>query len=490
MQKRGLIGLCVAVAIVLCAVFSSAASAYAPIKETYLALGDSYAFGYSLQQENENAKTGDLATSFEHGYVNDYFSKLKPKTNGIQLQNLGCPGETTESFVGSNPVLVGALEANFGYNAKEEVKEGVGDVYYASKNAKGEEEISLDNEEECAYHNRDVAEAAAQKNSKWSSGYKLPLHIEYSAFGPKVKSQLEAALAAIAADEGTGKPVTTISLDIGGNDELHFIKQCTTEGEAYGGEYAYIHVLLPAGFNGYGVFAINPEATSAEVLKYAFEEAAVGNPTVFASALATAKAEAENFVTAEPEFKTHHAPLGCLASRITPTVTRLAGNVAAIVAAIRNGEALGGINYTGKIVFVNGYNPYGNVAKRATKKEELEEIDYELLKGSNQLAYVTNYYLESAAKLAALGLNSKAEPIPGAASGEICVAETLKKFNTQSGSEPHNLQHWTNMANGTETEVEVEGEKVELKNGPDIHPTPLGYTVMANVMTKEATCTP
>ena len=62
MQKRGLIGLCVAVAIVLCAVFSSAASAYAPIKETYLALGDSYAFGYSLQQENENAKTGDLAT--------------------------------------------------------------------------------------------------------------------------------------------------------------------------------------------------------------------------------------------------------------------------------------------------------------------------------------------------------------------------------------------------------------------------------------------
>ncbi|MFL5627390.1 MAG: hypothetical protein ACJ788_17580 [Ktedonobacteraceae bacterium] len=58
-------------------------------KSHYLALGDSLAFGY---QPNLN---------FSHGYVDDFYSDLR--THGTSsLANIGCPGETSVTFLNGN----------------------------------------------------------------------------------------------------------------------------------------------------------------------------------------------------------------------------------------------------------------------------------------------------------------------------------------------------------------------------------------------------
>jgi hypothetical protein len=54
---------------------------------------------------------------------------------------------------------------------------------------------------------------------------------------------------------------------------------------------------------------------------------------------------------------------------------------------------------------------------------------------------------------------------------KVCVTNPLSLFNPGGAMEPVRLQAFTNMAN---TEV-FEGKK----DGPDIHPTPLGYEVLA-----------
>jgi hypothetical protein len=178
-----------AVAFALSAVFASSAGAMAPVKERYLALGDSLAFGYSQQLFNENEKTGENPAAFEHGYANYYMNKLKWKANGIQLVNNGCPGETSGGLIGTGPLGIGL--------------------------AKG----GAEPEAECEYHN--------------VSG--LPLHHEYGAG----KSQLENALETIAVAAGEGKPVTRLSLNIGANDQLHAVKKCEEEAKPTA-EAAYI----------------------------------------------------------------------------------------------------------------------------------------------------------------------------------------------------------------------------------------------------------
>jgi hypothetical protein len=54
-----------------------------------------------------------------------------------------------------------------------------------------------------------------------------------------------------------------------------------------------------------------------------------------------------------------------------------------------------------------------------------------------------------------------------------------KEFNP--GIQPTEIEHlnaWVNMLNTTESNGKI--------NGPDIHPTPLGYSVLAKEMAKEA----
>src|SRR6476620_5357820 len=158
-RRRGpVVGLVLVAALALSAVLASTAGATPPpIKEKYLALGDSVAFGYSTQTFNENFPT-ESPSAFERGYAHFYFIHLKPVKEGVAEINNGCPGETTDSMIGN-----GALAAAFG----------------------------IPGESPCAYH---------------KTGF--PLHSEYGGS----KSQLESVLETIAVDSGTGKPVSHLSL--------------------------------------------------------------------------------------------------------------------------------------------------------------------------------------------------------------------------------------------------------------------------------------
>jgi len=196
-RSRGrLIGLAMAAVFAMSALFAANASAHGPVNASYLALGDSLAFGYSQQLYNENEKAGDPAASFEAGYVQDYYAKIT-KHVLVQEQNLGCPGETSASLIGNGPA---------------------GEALAASS-------FKATTEAPCAY--------SSAWNAYHKNGTGGPLHIEYGG----TKSQLEKALELIAVDAGTGKPVSVITFNIGANDQLHAIHSCEVEvGTEYGTE--------------------------------------------------------------------------------------------------------------------------------------------------------------------------------------------------------------------------------------------------------------
>jgi hypothetical protein len=105
-RSRGrLFGCLMALALAITAVvFAPAASAATPT--TYVAAGDSLAFGYTQQKSEENAPNEPPAY-FETGYTNDFAKLLKGKVEGdksLVLVNNGCPGETTDSFFGTGPL--------------------------------------------------------------------------------------------------------------------------------------------------------------------------------------------------------------------------------------------------------------------------------------------------------------------------------------------------------------------------------------------------
>jgi lysophospholipase L1-like esterase len=68
------------------------------VQPSYLALGDSLAFGYS-QAKFDSLFPEENPADFETGYVNDFGDVLKLFDPGLQIVNDGCPGETTESFI-------------------------------------------------------------------------------------------------------------------------------------------------------------------------------------------------------------------------------------------------------------------------------------------------------------------------------------------------------------------------------------------------------
>jgi hypothetical protein len=340
-----------AIVLVLAALaFASTANAAGPKKinptQTYLAMGDSLAFGYSQQLFNENEKLGEPPTAFEHGYANQYWNKHKPYTEHIQLTNLGCPGETTDSLIGIGPI---------------------GAALTALAEAHGEEP--------CAYH------------------YKLglPLHHEYG--GTPGLSQLESAEEQIAVDAGTAVPVTTLSLNIGANDELHQIAKCKAE--------------------------ITEEWT-----KLGKSPQYGGN---------------------SPEESFYN----CITVHVKPLFEHILKNIGATLFTIREGSKFGSINYTGKIILLGSYDPYGNVTGSG-----------EQLKGSVSLAKLLNQEEKKVAEKFG-----------------ACFADPLPLFNPQNKLEPGRLQKWTNMANTTSFEGKA--------NGPDIHPTPEGYGKLGSVMTQQ-----
>lgn len=70
----------------------------APAAPTYLALGDSLAFGYSQAKFNSLFPNENPA-AYDTGYVDDFGKVLKLLRPRLQIVNDGCPGETTDSLI-------------------------------------------------------------------------------------------------------------------------------------------------------------------------------------------------------------------------------------------------------------------------------------------------------------------------------------------------------------------------------------------------------
>jgi hypothetical protein len=375
--RTRVIGCAMAVALALSALvlFAPNARGAEPPLKTYLATGDSVTFGYSQQLFNENSP-GENPFRFElvktkafpffalNGYVLDWWIKqdikqfqAKAHSFWLPATNNGCPGETTDSYIGNGPVGK-ALEVGI-------------------PGAHGEAP--------CAY--------------KYAG--KFPLHHEYTG----TQSQLENALAVIKNDN-TGKnetirPVVRFSLQIGSNDLLRAVKQCEKE----------------VGEGLWKDFGVTPE----EQLKVC-EEAHAG---------------------------------GLFRHILT--------NVSAILFAIRNGSAFGGVNYTGQIAFDGFYDPYGAVF---TPGKELQP-------SSNLLLALLNAKTKRVVE-AFLGVYANPQSNPGNVAHPTAFNPLV---DGEPAKEPERLQKWTNMANFTE----FEGKK----NGPDIHPTPLGYEILATNLEEE-----
>jgi len=421
---------------------SIAAAKTPKIKKTYVALGDSLAFGYSQQLFNENEKLGESPTAFEHGYASDYYNEYVNVSGKYGYVNYACPGETTGSLIGNGPLLAKIQAAVPGVTG----------------------------EAACAYHFADH----------------LPMHNEYSG------SQLESAIATINADKAAGKPVKVITLDIGANDQLHDVariekevkekitKRVTALAEAQAtGEVAgkvkaaaekeveeyVIEQVIPQAFGeSGGVPPTFEEDIAKDAGEYSIANHAALTARLFADEAAYeaahgAELEAEGLKLGEEDagkyVAEHGAELTAEGNRIADELIaagapeldkQIITNVSGIIAALNN-PAIDGSELKGaKIIFEGTYDSYGN--------------DYgtgELLPGSNALVSALNGAEKGAFARRPL---------------KACYVDAHTLFNTQTEpSETEHMEEWTNMANFTTFEGKA--------NGPDIHATPLGYKMMA-----------
>lgn len=183
-RSRGrLIGCCMALALTMSAmVLAPSAGAVTHPTKTYLALGDSLAFGYTQVKHTEN-QPGDSPAFFEEGYTHFYAKKVRatkefeavPVDNkGMVEVNDGCPGETTDSFFGEG------VEKGFGTNCEYQAQFTAGDPQFRGG----------------------------------------PLHNPYP--GESQQSNMLQIL-----NGGAPKhPISVITLNIGANDELAGVKAC------------------------------------------------------------------------------------------------------------------------------------------------------------------------------------------------------------------------------------------------------------------------
>ena len=70
---------------------------------TYLALGDSLAYGYHQALFYSELPSVDPST-FDHGYVDDFGGLLRLFQPGLKIVNDGCPGETSDTMINGSGV--------------------------------------------------------------------------------------------------------------------------------------------------------------------------------------------------------------------------------------------------------------------------------------------------------------------------------------------------------------------------------------------------
>ncbi len=73
----------------------------AQVGNTYLALGDSLAYGYHAAQFKEELESKGYVepSTFDQGYVDDFGAALRLAHPKLPIINDGCPGETTETLI-------------------------------------------------------------------------------------------------------------------------------------------------------------------------------------------------------------------------------------------------------------------------------------------------------------------------------------------------------------------------------------------------------
>jgi lysophospholipase L1-like esterase len=82
---------------------------------TYLALGDSLAFGYQAAKVGACAPTNCTSpdTQFSTGYVNVFGGLFGANTLGVHTVNLGCPGETSSTLINATNATTGCTTYPF-----------------------------------------------------------------------------------------------------------------------------------------------------------------------------------------------------------------------------------------------------------------------------------------------------------------------------------------------------------------------------------------
>jgi len=475
-RTRGrLIGCCTALALAIAALAgaSSASAVKLPIKQTYLATGDSLAFGYSSQLYHEGEAAGFVdPEGFEHGYVNQYYKALKAKAakagDGLRLVNDGCPGETTGSMIGTNATIIGTLNAAL---KKSQEENGLPQV-------KGESA--------CGY------QAAWNAFKKVGTGG--PLHHPYSG------SQLEDAIDTLYnAQKVEKKPVTTISLNIGANDELKTLGGVEGETRKYIEEKVNEQVYIKCSEKAFA-------ETGGE--EPAFEEARQ-------NCLKNEGKKLGEEYFAENKFKLGQEGEAFSGKKIEELIpglfAQINSNLAGILLALRSGETLGlksgkAVNYTGRIIFLAQYDPFGKLFHFAYEGVQFVEANGGLagrfgtepkstniagrceIKGSTEAEEIQKIEEGCAAGEVHPGFNGLTDILSNSEFKTVhngfgaCFANARPLFNTGNQvTEPEKLTAWTNMKNTTSSNSKF--------NGPDIHPTPVGYTEIGKLATKKTNST-
>ncbi|HEY2140531.1 MAG TPA: SGNH/GDSL hydrolase family protein [Solirubrobacteraceae bacterium] len=97
-SRSRLIGCLLSLVVALSALLLAPPTGASASRTTYLALGDSLAFGYSQAKFNSLFPNENPA-AYNTGYVDDFGKALALFQPGVQTVNDGCPGETTDSFI-------------------------------------------------------------------------------------------------------------------------------------------------------------------------------------------------------------------------------------------------------------------------------------------------------------------------------------------------------------------------------------------------------
>jgi lysophospholipase L1-like esterase len=99
--RARLLACCVIAVAALGALVLAPSAGAAKLGSTYLALGDSYAYGYHAAQFAEELKSKGFVepATFNDGYVDDFAAALKLFNPSLQVINDGCPGESTRTMI-------------------------------------------------------------------------------------------------------------------------------------------------------------------------------------------------------------------------------------------------------------------------------------------------------------------------------------------------------------------------------------------------------